>query len=71
MLNPAVPKGLGRAGSMVTYPASSGISFMNGIPVIGTKTQKKEDLGPQSQPNITFANGGLDTMQGNLYFDFR
>ena len=71
MLNPVAPKGLGRAGSMAVYPASGGISFMNGIPAIGTKTQKKEDLGPQSQPNITFANGGLDTMQGNLYFDFK
>jgi hypothetical protein len=71
MLNPQAPSGLNRANSMAVYPASGGISFMNGIPAIGTKTQKKEDLGPQSQPNITFANGGLDTMQGDLYFDFR
>lgn len=71
MLNPAVPKGLGKANSMAVYPTSGGISFMHGIPAIGTKSQKKEDLGPQSQPNITFANGGLDTMQGILYFDFK
>jgi hypothetical protein len=30
---------------------------MHGITAIGTKSQKKEDLGPQSQNNITFANG--------------
>ena len=71
LLTPAVPKGLGRANSMAVYPNSGGISFMNGISAIGTKTQNKLDLGPQSQNNITFANGGNDTMSGTLYFDFR
>lgn len=56
---------------MAVYPKSGGISFMHGITAIGTKSQKKEDLGPQSQNNITFANGGNDTMVGTLYFDFR
>ena len=69
LLNPAVPKYLGRAGSMAVYPKSGGISFMEGITSIGTKTQKKEDLGPQSQPNLTFANGGTDLQTGVLYFD--
>ncbi|CAN5360923.1 glycoside hydrolase family 2 [soil metagenome] len=71
LLNPDVPKGLGRANSMAVYPKGGGISFMNGITAIGTKSQKKEDLGPQSQNNITFANGGNDTESGVLYFDFR
>jgi hypothetical protein len=71
LFNPAVPKALGRANSMAVYPKSGGISFMEGITSIGTKSQKKEDLGPQSQPNITFANGGTDTQLGVLYFDFR
>lgn len=71
LLNPAVPRGLGRANSMAVYPKSGGLSFMEGITAIGTKSQKKEDLGPQSQPNITFANGGTDTQVGVLYFDFR
>lgn len=71
LLNPAIPKGLGKANSMAVYPVSGGISFMHGITAIGTKSQKKEELGPQSQNNITFANGGLDTMFGILYFDFR
>jgi hypothetical protein len=56
---------------MAVYPKSGGISFMHGITAIGTKSQKKEDLGPQSQTNITFANGGNDTHVGVLYFDFR
>lgn len=71
LLNPAVPKGLGRANSMAVYPKPGGISFMHGITAIGTKSQQKEDLGPQSQSNITFANGGNDTEAGILYFDFR
>ncbi len=71
LLNPAIPKGLGRANSMAVYPNAGGISFMHGITAIGTKSQKKEDLGPQSQNNITFANGGNDTQSGVLYFDFR
>ncbi|MEO5562893.1 MAG: glycoside hydrolase family 2 TIM barrel-domain containing protein [Chitinophagaceae bacterium] len=71
LFNPALPKSLGRANSMAVYPKSGGISFMEGITAIGTKTQKKEDLGPQSQPNITFANGGTDTQTAVLYFDFR
>lgn len=71
LLNPAVPRGLGRANSMAVYPKAGGISFMHGITSIGTKSQRKEDLGPQSIPNITFANGGNDTQVGMLYFDFR
>jgi hypothetical protein len=71
LFNPAIPKGLGRANSMAVYPGSGGLSFMEGITAIGTKSQKKEDLGPQSQPNLTFANGGTDTQIGILYFDFR
>lgn len=71
LFNPDTPKGLGRAHSMAVYPKSGGISFMHGITAIGTKSQKKEDLGPQSQNNITFANGGNDTQTEVLYFDFR
>jgi len=71
LLNPATPKGLGRANSMAVFPKSGGISFMHGITAPGTKSQKKEDLGPQSQNNITFANGGNDIQTGVLYFDFR
>ena len=71
LLNPTVPKAVARTQSVATYPASGGLSFLHGIPAIGTKSQKAEDLGPQSQKNLTFANGGLDTFSGVLYFDFR
>jgi hypothetical protein len=71
LFNPAIPKALGRANSMAVYPKSAGISFMHGITAIGTKSQRKEDLGPQSQNNFTFANGGNDMQRGVLYFDFR
>ena len=71
MLNPGIPKAIARTNSMAVYPASGGISFMHGITAIGTKSQKKEDLGPQGQNNLVFANGGLDTQSAVLYFDFR
>lgn len=71
LLNPAVPKAAARTQSVAAYPASGGLSFLHGIPAVGTKTQKTEDLGPQSQKNLTFANDGLDTFSGVLYFDFR
>jgi hypothetical protein len=71
MLNPAEPAYVAKTNSTVVYPSSGGISFMHGIPAIGTKSQKPEDLGPQSQTNLTFANGGLETMKGTLFFDFR
>jgi hypothetical protein len=71
LFTPSIPGSLGRANSMAVYPKSGGISFMHGITAIGTKSQKKEDLGPQSQFNITFANGGHDTQSGVLYFDFK
>ncbi len=71
LLNPAIPKAAARTQSVATYPAAGGLSFLHGIPAIGTKTQKSEGLGPQSQKNLTFANGGLDTFSGMLYIDFR
>jgi hypothetical protein len=71
MLNPQDAKFVAKTNSTVIYPASGGISFLHGIPAIGTKSQKPEDLGPQGHNNLTFANGGSDTMKGILYFDFR
>jgi hypothetical protein len=71
MLNPAVPKFAAKTNSVAAFPASGGISFLHGISAIGTKSQKAEDLGPQSQKNLTTANGHTDNQQGVLYFDFR
>jgi hypothetical protein len=71
MLNPGEAKQVAKTNSTTVYPSSGGISFLHGIPAIGTKSQKPEDLGPQGLTNITSANGGRDTMRGILYFDFR
>ncbi|MBC8082042.1 MAG: glycoside hydrolase family 2 [Hymenobacter sp.] len=71
MLNPAVPKFATRTNSTALFPVAGGISFLHGISAIGTKSQKAEDLGPQSQKNLTNANGHTDSQQGVLYFDFR
>ena len=71
MLNPAPPQAVAGTHSLATYPAAGGILFLHGIPAIGTKSQLKEALGPQSQLNLPFANGGWDTQSAVLYFDFR
>jgi hypothetical protein len=71
LFNPAVPKFAARTNSTAAFPAAGGLSFLHGISAIGTKSQKAETLGPQSQPNLTTANGHTDNHQGVLYFDFR
>ncbi|GAB3641178.1 glycoside hydrolase family 2 protein [Spirosoma arcticum] len=70
MLTPARPKAAPNDNTVPVFPAG-GISFLHDIPAIGTKFQKAEGLGPQSQKALTGANGGQDTFQGVLYFDFR
>ena len=71
ILNPAMPKFAAGTNSVAVYPAAGGISFLHGISAVRTKSQKAETLGPQSQLNITTANGRIDNQQGVLYFDFR
>lgn len=70
LLTPTSASKANNANTVPTFP-SGGISFMQGITAIGTKFQKPESLGPQSQPNLLYANGGTDMQQGVLYFDFR
>ncbi len=70
MLTPTSPKRAPNDNTKPPFPAGN-ISFMHGIPAIGTKFQKPEDLGPQAQKNMASANGGTDTQTGVLYFDFR
>ncbi|MBC8152237.1 MAG: glycoside hydrolase family 2, partial [Bacteroidetes bacterium] len=70
VLTPTSPKAANNANTVPAFP-SGGISFMHGIPAVGTKFQKPETMGPQSQPNMLYANGGTDTLSGVLYFDFR
>lgn len=69
MLTPTSPSKASNANTVPAFP-SGGISFMHGIPGIGTKFQKPETTGPAGQPNMMFANGGTDTEQSVLYFDF-
>jgi hypothetical protein len=71
MLNPATPQHASRTQSVAPFPASAGISFLHGIPDIGTQNQKPEDLGPQSQKNLNTANGHVAYRQAELFFDFR
>ncbi len=70
MLTPTRPKAANNNNTVPVFP-SGGLSFLHDIPAIGTKFQKAEVLGPQSQKALTEANGGSDTLQGVLYFDFR
>lgn len=70
VLTPSRPKAAPNANTVPVFPAG-GLSFLHDIPAIGTKFQQPEGLGPQSQKALTTANGGSDTFQGLLYFDFR
>ncbi len=70
LFTPARPKAAPNDNTVPAFP-SGGISFLHEIPAIGTKFQKSEFLGPLSQKALTGANGGWDTLQGVLYFDFR
>ena len=70
MFTPARPKAAPNDNTVPVFP-SGGISFLHDIPAIGTKFQKAELLGPQSQKALTGANGGQDAFQGTLFFDFR
>lgn len=54
-----------------SFPAGD-ISFMHGIPAIGTKSQRPEKMGPMGQKNMYYDNG-KDPMLAKditLYFDF-
>jgi len=48
------------------------ISFMHGIPPIGTKSQKPEKLGPEGQINqyFNYDKHIEDALSLTLYFDF-
>ncbi len=57
------------------FPAGD-ISFMQGIPAIGTKSQKAENLGPSGKKNMYFDYGPYDDWHirckvMDLYFNFK
>jgi hypothetical protein len=67
MLQPEKPKAAGNNNTSPPFPDGN-IGFMNAISAIGTKFQRPELLGPQSQRTIQ-PKGVRVT--GALYFDFR
>jgi hypothetical protein len=70
VLTPSLPKAAPNNSTTPSFP-TGGLSFLHDIPPIGTKFQKPDSMGPASQKSLTGANGGTDTFQGVLYFDFR
>jgi len=67
MLKPEKPKAANNDNTSPPFPEGN-IGFMHAISPIGTKFQRAEVMGPQSQKNVRQSNGPL---AGALYFDFR
>ncbi|MDQ6812313.1 MAG: DUF4981 domain-containing protein, partial [Bacteroidota bacterium] len=67
MLQPERAKASGNNNTSPPFPAGN-IGFMHAISAIGTKFQKAEVMGPQSQKN---GRNGSVPLTGSLYFDFR
>ena len=49
---------------------SGDISFMHGIPPIGTKSQTAENMGPMGKKNMYYDYGKTRPKEMTLYFDF-
>jgi hypothetical protein len=67
MLKPARPKAAPNNNTVPDF-ANGSIGFMHQISAIGTKFNRPEVMGPQSQKN--FRQGSMP-LSGVLYFDFR
>ncbi|HSU50335.1 MAG TPA: glycoside hydrolase family 2 TIM barrel-domain containing protein [Segetibacter sp.] len=67
MLQPEKAKASANNNTNPPFPGAT-IGFMHAISAIGTKFQKAEVMGPQSQKNV---RNGNESLTGNLYFDFR
>ncbi len=67
MLQPQKPKGAGNNNTSPPFPDGN-IGFMHAISAIGTKFNRPEVMGPQSQKNV---RQGSVPLAGALYFDFR
>ncbi|MEO8413019.1 MAG: glycoside hydrolase family 2 TIM barrel-domain containing protein [Ginsengibacter sp.] len=67
MLPPEKPKAAFNNNTSPPFPEGN-IGFMQGISAIGTKFQRAEIMGPQSQKNT---RQGSEPLKGTLYFDFR
>jgi hypothetical protein len=67
MLTPARPAGAFNENTSPPFPQGS-ISFLQAISPIGTKFQKAQQMGPQSQQNMML---NYTPVSGSLWFDFR
>jgi hypothetical protein len=67
MLQPEKAKASTNNNTNPAFPGAT-IGFMHAISAIGTKFQRAEVMGPQSQKNVRQGTGQLN---GSLYFDFR
>jgi len=69
MFTPQRPKILTRENVFPAFPGGD-ISFLHGIPPIGTKTQPPLELGPQGHKNMLYSMKG-DILRMKLFFDFK
>jgi len=67
MLKPVKPAGATNENTNPPFPDGS-LGFLNSIDAIGTKFQRADQLGPQSQKNIQL---NYTPIKGTLWFDFR
>ena len=67
LLKPEKPKAANNNNTSPPFPEGN-IGFLHAIPAIGTKFQKPEVMGPQSQINV---REGSVPVNGILHFDFR
>jgi hypothetical protein len=67
MLTPARPAGAFNENTSPAFPQGS-ISFLQAISPIGTKFQRAQQMGPQSQQNMML---NYTPVSGSLWFDFK
>ncbi len=67
LLKPEKPKGATNNNTSPPFPDGN-IGIMHAIPAIGTKFNRPEVMGPQSQKNVRHGN---EPVNGVLYFNFR
>lgn len=67
LLKPEKPKAAGNNNTSPPFPEGN-LGFLHAIPAIGTKFNRPEVMGPQSQRNLRQGNVPLS---GTLFFDFR
>ncbi|MBD0368995.1 MAG: glycoside hydrolase family 2, partial [Flavisolibacter sp.] len=66
LYTPEKPKGARNDFTSPPFPKGD-ISILHGIPAIGTKFDRAENHGPESEKNKV----GAEWIRGTLYFDFR